>query len=254
MKRLLIIFIGCLMFAACKKESLQQYTEKSRVYLSLRRDSLYSKFPLSTAGNLIIDYAPQKSTKQKDTLRLRIQISGSAANSDRAFVFERNASIGTAKEGTDFDLLDKSFLMPAGKFNTIVRVVVYRNPNMAKQPVTFAYNVKANENFELGPDRDTIGFTNNSAVMNMVALRVTAKDILVKPDNWESYIKTYFGVYSEVKHRFVIDITGLVNFPAATYPVGRMNTFRNTLRTALTKYNTEHPEKLKDENGIEISF
>lgn len=253
MKRLLIIFMLCLMFAACKKDELAQYTEKSRVYLSLRRDSLYSKFPLSTAGNIQIDYAPQKSTKQKDTLRLRIQVSGSAANSDRAFVFERNTSIGTAKEGVDFDLLDKNFVMPAGKFNTVVRVVVYRNANMAKQPVSFAYNLKANENFELGPDRDTLNFTSISAVMNMVAIKVTAKDIVVKPANWETFIKTYFGVYSEVKYRFVIDVLGLTAIPSTT-TASRMNTYRNNLRTALTKYNAEHPEKLKDENGIEISF
>lgn len=253
MKRSLIIFAACLMLAACQKEELLQYTEKSRVYLSLRRDSLYSKFPLSTAGNIIIDYAPQKSTKLKDTLRLRVQVSGPSSGADRTFSFERNAAIGTAKEGVDFDVLDKNFIMPAGKFNTIVRVVINRNPNMAKQPVSFAYNLKANESFELGPDRDTLNFTSVSAVMNVVAIKVTAKDVVVKPDNWESFIKTYFGTYSEVKYRFVIDVLGLTSIPSTT-TASRMNTYRNNLRTALTKYNTEHPEKLKDENGIEISF
>ena len=254
MKRLLIILTVCLIFAACKKEDLQQYEEKARVYLSLRKDSLYSRFPGSTAGNIQIDYAPQKSTKQKDTLKLNIQISGLASNTDRAFALERNPAFGTAVEGVDFDFLDKNFVMPAGKFNTGIRVVIYRSANMAKQPVSFAYNLKANENFELGPDRDSTSFSSNSGIMNIVALKVTAKDVLIKLANWDSFIANYFGVYSQVKHRFVIDVLASPLSLPSTTSNSRMNTFRNTLRTALTKYNTTHPEKLKDENGIEISF
>nr|WP_121269245.1 DUF4843 domain-containing protein [Pedobacter schmidteae] len=254
MKRLLIILIASSIFAACTKESLQQYSEKPRVYLSLRKDSLYSKFPLSTAGNIQIDYAPQKSAKQKDTLKLNIQVSGVAENADRVFVFERNTAAGTAVEGTDFDLLDKNFIIPAGKFNNSIRVVIYRSLNMAKVPVSFGYVLRANENFELGPDRDTTRFSSNSGIMNMIALKVTARDVLTKPANWDSFIANYFGVYSQVKHRFVIDVLPAPLSLPSTTSVSRMNTNRNNLRTALTKYNATHPEKLKDENGIEISF
>jgi len=253
MKRVLMIIGAVLLYAACKKENIVKYTEKSRIYFSLRKDSLYSKFPLSTAGNIQIDYAPQNSVKKRDTLRLSFQTSGVVSTADRAFVLERNTAAGTGKEGSDFEFVDKQFVIPAGKLSTIVRLAVLRSPDMAKQPVSFGFRLKANDNFELGPDRDTTNFSSNSAIMNMTAVKITAKDVVVKPANWDSFLQTYFGVYSEVKYRFIIDVLALTSIPSTT-TASRMNTYRTNLRNALTKYNNEHPEKLKDENGIEISF
>jgi len=253
MKRLLIILMACGIFAACKKDDLQQYTEKSRIYLSLPR-AFYAPFSKSSARNLSIDYGPQNSSKKTDTLNLTVQASGPAAKEDRAFILVRNAAGGQATEGVDFDMLDKKFVVPAGMFNANVRVVIRRTPIMAKQAVSFAYELKANDNFELGPDRDTLNFTFNSAIMRITMLRFTATDIVVKPDNWESFIAKYFGVYSERKFRFIIDVLNKVSFPGTT-PVGTMNTNLRNLRTALTKYNAEHPgEPLKDENNLLISF
>lgn len=253
MKRLLIAMAVCLFFAACKKQELQQYTEKPRVYLSLAKNTFYTPFPTSTAGNLRIDYAPQNSSKKTDTLKLKVQVSGSAFSADRSFILERTAGIGNAKEGIDYDVLDKGFLLPAGMYSTIVRIVIRRNANMAKQAVSFVYNLKANDNFELGPDRDTLSFSSNAGVMNMTKLRVTATDVVVKPDNWDSFISKYFGVYSEVKFRFIIDVLAKTSFPSNTSATV-MNRNKTSLFNALTAYNATHPEKLKDENGIEISF
>lgn len=253
MKRLLIILIVCGIFAACKKEDLQQYTEKSRIYLNLTR-AFYAPFSKSSARNLSIDYAPQNSNKKTDTLNVTVQASGPATTTDRAFILERSAMGGDAREGVDFDILDKNFVVPAGMFNANIRVVIRRTPIMAKQAVSFAYELKANDNFQLGPDRDTLNFTFNSAVMKITMLKFTAIDVVVKPDNWDSFIAKYFGVYSERKFRFIIDVLNKVSFPSNT-TVGTMNSNLRNLRTALTKYNAEHPgAPLKDENDILISF
>lgn len=254
MKRLLIILMVCGIFAvACKKEDLQQYTEKSRIYLNLPR-AFYAPFSKSSPANLRIDYAPQNSSKKTDTLSLTVQASGSAATVDRTFILERNPAGGDAREGIDFDLLDKNFVVPAGMFDAKIRVVIRRTPLMTKQAVSFTYALKANYNFELGPDRDTLNFTRNSAVMKITMLKFIASDMVMKPDNWDSFIAKYFGVYSERKFRFIIDVLNKVSFPSTT-PVGTMNTNLRNLRTALTKYNTEHPgAPLKDENDVLISF
>ncbi|WP_316816150.1 DUF4843 domain-containing protein [Pedobacter nyackensis] len=253
MKKILIISMICIIFTACKKQELQQYSEKSRIYLNLSKSQFYAPFPTSTARDLRIDYAPQNSSKKTDTLRFNIQSSGAASKIDRSFIFERSTVAGNAKEGLDFDILDKNFVIPAGMFNTIIRVVVRRTPGMAVKPLSFSYNLKANDNFELGPDRDSTQFFSNTGVIRLVALNVTAKDIVVKPENWDSFIAKYFGVYSEVKFRFIIDVLAKTSFPTTT-SAGVMNRNKTTLNTALVKYNTTHPEKLKDENGNEISF
>lgn len=253
MKRLLIILSVCLIFAACQKQDLQQYTEKPRVYLSLSKSTFYAPFPNSIATNVRIDYAPQKSSKVTDTLKLNVQISGPAATVDRTFALERNGNEGNAVEGVDYDVLDKGFLIPAGLYSTIVRVVIRRNANMAKQAVNFSYALKENENFELGPQSDTARFSSNSGIVSITRLKVTATDVLNKPDNWDSFIFKYFGVYSNVKHRFIVDVLAKVSFPSTT-SAGVMNRNKTTLTNALKQYNETHPEKLKDENGTEISF
>lgn len=253
MKRLLIILMVCGIFAACKREDLQQYTEKPRVYLRLEKQAFYAPFPTAKAGNLRIDYLPQTSNKKTDTLNLTFQVSGPASDNPRPFVFERTTMTGNAIEGVDYDLLDKDFVIPAGKFGASFRLVIRRNTNMTTKEVTFAYNLKANEAFELGPKADTARFSGNASVMKMNAINFIVRDIAIKPDNWDSFIVTYFGLYSEVKYRFIIDTLKLISFPSTT-SAATMRSNLTKLKTALTKYNNTHPEKLKDENGIEISF
>lgn len=253
MKKILIVLMISGILAACKKQELLQYSEKPRVYLRLEKKAFYGPFPTATAGNLRVDYLPQNSSKKTDTLALTIQVSGEASNSPRPFILERSANPGNAVEGVDFDFLDKNFLIPAGLYKTSLRVVIRRNPNMAKKEVSFAYNLKENEHFELGPKADSTRFFSDEGVMSMVAINFVARDIAIKPANWDAFIATYFGVYSEVKYRFVIDVLAKISFPSDTQP-SLMNGNRTKLRTALTKYNAAHPEKLKDENGIDISF
>lgn len=253
MKKLLIILMLCGLFSACKKETLQQYSEKSRIYLRLEKIPFYGPFPTATAGNLRIDYLPQNSSKKTDTLALTIQASGNASDSSRPFVLERSAIPGNGIEGVDFDFLDKNFLIPAGQFKTSIRVVVRRNPNMAKKEVSFAYHLKENEHFELGPTADSTRFFSDRGVMSLVAINFVARDLAIKPANWDSFLATYFGTFSEVKYRFIIDVLAKISFPSDTQP-GVMNNNKNKMKTALTKYNAAHPEKLKDENGIDISF
>lgn len=254
MKKLLIILIIGGIFAGCKKQDLQQYTEKSRIYLRLEKVPFYGPFPTATAGNLRIDYFPQNSSKKTDTMTLFFQVSGLASNAARSFVFERSEVPGNAIEGVDYDLLNKKFVIPAGAYKDSVRVVIRRSANMLKKEVSFAYNLKMNENFELGPNADTSRFFSNTGVMSMVAINFIARDIAIKPDNWDSFIATYFGVYSEVKYRFIVETLAKISFPTGSTSVSTMNSNKTKLKTALTKYNTTHPEKLKDENGIEISF
>lgn len=249
MKRLLILLTVCGVLAACKREGLQQYTEKSRIYLSLDT-GFYRPFPTASAGNLRIDYSAQNSSKKTDTLTLNFQTSGLASNVDRSFILEHS---GNAQEGVDFDVLNKNIIVPARTFISRIKVVIRRSANMAKKEVSLVYQLKANDNFELGPDRDTLNFGRNLAIMKMTAIKIFAKDIVVKPDNWDSFIAKYFGVYSEVKYRFVIDVLNKTSFPSNTQDA-TMKSNLTKLKTALTKYNAANTQKLQDENGILISF
>lgn len=253
MKKLLFILIVCGLFAACKKEQLQEYTEMPRIYLRLEKQAFYSLFPLASPGNLRVDYLPQNSTKKTDTLALTFQVSGPASNSPRPFDFVRAENRGDAVEGVDFEWLDKDLVIPAGEYKKSLRVVIRRNLNMTKKEVSFGYNLKSNEHFELGPKADTANFNYSQSVMSLVAINFLAKDIAIKPENWDTFIAPYFGAYSEVRYRFIIDVLAKTSFPSNLQP-SVMNSNRSKLRTALNKYNAAHPEKLKDENGNLISF
>ncbi|WP_316822402.1 DUF4843 domain-containing protein [Pedobacter gandavensis] len=253
MKKLLFILIVCGLFAACKKEQLQQYTEKPRIYLRLEKQAFYSLFPLASPGNLRVDYLPQNSSKKTDTLALTFQVSGPASSSPRPFSFERTENVGNGVEGVDFEWLDKDPVIPAGEYKKSLRLVIKRSLNMTKREVSFSYLLKSNEHFELGPKADTTSFSSNQSVMSLLAINFLAKDIAIKESNWDTFIAPYFGPYTEVRYRFIIDVLAKTSFPSNLQP-SVMSSNRSKLRTALNKYNAAHPEKLKDENGNLITF
>ncbi len=255
MKYILFILIAGSLFLSCRKSDLQGYSEKPRIYFNLNKVQFYGSRPGSSAGDVLINFAPAISAVTTDTLFIRVAVTGPAASADRQFKFSRNTAAGDAREGDDFEILNSSFVIAAGKYDSVVEVVVHRTSPMAQKEVSFGFMLEANENFQLGPQGDTATFSSNnvSNTMRICQLQVTARDIVTKPANWETFIKNYFGDYSEVKYRFVIDVLKQSEF-ASTTSARTMNRYKTQLNTALTEYNATHSEPLKDENGNPVTF
>lgn len=253
MKKAIIYIILLTTAFSCKKEPLMSYTENPRVYFDINKVAFYNPHPGSTAGNVIVDFSTEPSDFATDTLVIPVKITGPMATEDRTFNFDIDK--GNANEGVDYKILNESLVIPSGKIDTSVAIVLLRNEMLKTNPVTFTYSLAANENFGLGPDADSVNFASNSTsnFIRIVSLKITVTDVLKQPSNWNDFLFTYFGEYSEAKYRFIIDVLRIADFPSNT-SARNMNSYKSSLLTALDEYNNSHPEPLKDENGNEIVF
>jgi hypothetical protein len=80
-------------------------------------------------------------------------------------------------------------------------------------------------------------------------------DVLSRPTNW-SELEPFFGTYSNVKYRFMLENAGGVSeFSTDTMSWAQLNSFRIRFQNALNDYNAAHPgHPLTDENGNLVSF
>jgi hypothetical protein len=80
-------------------------------------------------------------------------------------------------------------------------------------------------------------------------------DTLSKPKNWDTELLEFFGEYSLVKYRFIIDTIGFGEFSAKTMSWSELTNYKIIMKTALDEYNDAHPgAPLKDENGQLVTF
>ena len=102
--------------------------------------------------------------------------------------------------------------------------------------------------------------------VNKLVKSITISDKLERPTRWKDnsyYYKLYLGDWSEVKHRFMIDVTGQKwDNEFLIYIINNYDTYslRNyylaKIKKALAEYNADPKNNppLKDENGKEVVF
>lgn len=89
-------------------------------------------------------------------------------------------------------------------------------------------------------------------------LLIRWNDKIVKPLYWDN-ISEFFGEYSEVKYRFMIDVLVNKGLPTELNPANGLNwsdlhNYQIVFANALAEYNASHPTPLTDENGNIVSF
>lgn len=255
MKKIILILIAGCFLAACKKESPLLYSEASRIYFALQKAGFYGKYNTqneSLPKRVTINFFGKNSSITADTIRLNVQITGRPANDEKVFNVQVEGI--AASEGADYILPDKGMKFPKDTTNAIYRIIVFRTDRIRTSPSLIKVSLEASDDFKLGPQADTTSFTGNESVVSITSLSFISKDIAFKPANWDTKLKTYFGEYTEVRFRFVIDVLGMTSF-ADSLPAGTLVQYRTRLRTALTAYNNTHPgAPLTDENGKVITF
>lgn len=135
-----------------------------------------------------------------DTVWITINTQGFIYDFDRGFALMqvsagdsvRNAVPGVHYKAFDSDI-STLYYVPAGMNYVKVPVVVYRDSTLADGDVSLFIEVKTNENFTQG-------------IPAYSQYRLVISNVLTKPANWSDY---YFNTYGPVKHKFMIDQTGL---------------------------------------------
>ena len=142
---------------------------------------------------------------QKDTAWFTVNTQGFLTDYDRSFELRqvpagdglKDAVPGQHYVAFDSEEMKKFLVIPAGAYSVKVPVLVLRDPSLEKEDVHLFFEVKENEYFKQG-----------LPAYRTAKLLITNR--LAKPTNWEDhYCSYYFDNYGPVKHRFMIEKTGL---------------------------------------------
>jgi hypothetical protein len=226
---------------ACQKED-PIYVDDARVNFWVLQDTIANTG--SKVYNTGFTFAKGPDSKMQDTIRIRVRVMGPIVGVDRHFKAE--AITGTdALAPTDYEILDG--LVEAHAYIGYLPIVLKRSAALKTTSKKIVVKIAPNAEFKPGVQEDQ-------------QFQVLFNDGLVQPDNWD-VLSTYFGSYSEVKYKFIIQVLGRSEFPVATgaYREGQLTHYqmldlKNLLFDALEEHNRNSQTPLEDEDGYIVTF
>jgi hypothetical protein len=220
----ILFFTALAAIASCSKDDELRFSEPTSIYVEATPDSVDYTF------------ATLPATVLSDTINIPIRIIGTASNTDRTINFAARTG-ATAKQGYHYKIGDA--VIKANEFSTTVPVYIYRKTGLKDSVVTAILDLKENTDFKLG-------------FSDRLSYKISITDILLKPTLWDGVWSGYFGSYSEVKFRFLLEATGLTNWNSYPFP---QNTryLSQKAKNALLAYNQANGD-LIDENGAVVIF
>lgn len=240
MKNITLILLAIITLSACKKEKTEVFDGKPGI-----------SFFYVVSGNVDstnYSFANQLIQKTQDTIFVRMRVMGTAVNYPRE-IEVKALEATTAKEGTHFIL--PKITLPADSLTTTYPIVLINSEDLKTNTYHLEVAVKENKDFIQG----VVGQA-NITTRNIPVYKINFNNQLIEPDYWK-YIANYFGDYSKVKHRFMIDVLGMSDFrPDSIGGEISYSDFLNynvKLKNALEVYEKANGPML-DETGQQISF
>lgn len=230
---LLLLSIGGLQ--SCGTAELHEYEAGPGAYFNtLFGDSLNYSF-----ANQIEDL-------ERDTVLIDMRVMGDLPDQQRVIQLEAMEGT-TAVEGKDYVL--PAFTIAAKQHDIKYPVILINTQELKINTLKLMLRVAKNKDFPEGTGIIKSGFKYDK-------FRLNFNNRLIKPSYW-LYIQNYFGDYSDVKYRFMIDVLGIADFtPDQLGGLINYSDFINyggTMRKELEAYEAKNGPML-DETGKEISF
>ena len=226
---LLLAAIG--MFTACENDKFY-YQDEARA----RIEGPY-EWAVGT-DSLNFSFAVYPSSVQEQEMKMILYVMGEAASTDRTAKLEVDASRTTASAAQY--ILPETVTVPAGKLEVPFIITLKRSEDLTSQTVSLYLRVAESNDFKIG-------------VVEQNHFCLKWNDVLGKPKNWDTELTEFFGEYSYVKYRFIIDTIGFGEFGNGMTWSELMN-YQIIMKTALDEYNASPAGPLKDENGQLVEF
>ena len=160
-----------------------------------------------------------------------------------------------AEEGRHFQIQNaegNQFVVPAGANSYVLKILLKRSDEGLKKNARKLH-------LRLVPDKD-FGIMSDVASLK----KITISDKLEKPRRWRGYYCDYYlANWSEVKHRFMINVTGqkwdndfILHYVNGRDGAALCDFYLSKIKKALEEYNANPSNNppLKDENGKEVVF
>lgn len=227
-KYLILLLLAVTLFTACEKDYQAYDAGLKAVCFDLHEftndvDSLSYSFVLKPG----IEF---------DTIKIPVVITGFTSSQDRTVRVVADVDKNTAEADVDYKILP--CVIPANQTTGIQCINIYKTDNSKEHPITIALQIAASVDFVPG-------------ALTQRNFRIILINKLIRPSDWRAEL----GDYSEVKHQFIIEVTGMGTGYGALGRDTKFIYFMGTLYEALNKYNNAHPgEPMVDENGVPVTF
>lgn len=203
-------------------------------FLQSCRDDIYvfeqKNDGLSFAGDSITYSFQSDLSENEHAIRIPIQLMGLLSKSDRAISVKIDSTSG-AIEGKDFNIIAEGSVLKADTNLGYVTIMIRKSEELAEASKSIWISLL-----------NTDDFTINSKMYNN-AFKIRFSDRLEIPDWWNYTL----GEYSEIRHRFYIDVFGSNVSPEDLGLTINMVIYR--LYVATVTYNSTHSVPLSDSNG-----
>lgn len=239
-------FIGCfalisLSIISCEQEGVTMYEESPTVYFG---ETYRSYTFVENIDRIKIGF---------DTIKLPLQISGSAVDRDREVIMEAVTDDTLHTAEVNMFSIGKGRI-EANEYKGYIPLRVNYLQVLDDSVYQIRLRLVANKDF---PGVDLYGYTFTVYLTNKIT----------QPSNW-SRIKNYFGPYSNSWYRFILEITGLNSIPywstngsidknnpdpeKWTMTLYEVKAYAAMVKIALEDYNRKHPQDpLRHEDGTE---
>lgn len=197
MKRYIIpavITLCVCLLAACDTKEKFDYKAHNNLYFEVE-DNLQMNF-----------FYRDRETVSRETIYVTVKVSGGPRDYARAInlkpVTLDKKEMLPAEVNTHFLPLDNpetagEMVMPAGKVETRVPIILLRHPSLREDAYYLALQVE--------PNKDFATETATNLVQN-----IDIMDMPFRPSNWDDWgtVGNFFGLYNVVKHEFMIKVAG----------------------------------------------
>lgn len=227
---LLLAVIG--MFTACENDKFY-YQDEARI----RIEGPY-EWAVGT-DSLIFSFATYPEQVKEQEMEMTLYVMGEATSTDRTAKLAVDANLTTAQDAQY--VFPETITIPAGKLEASFIITLKRTEDLSEKTVSLYLKVAKNSDF-------------NEGVIEQDHFCIKWNDILGKPKNWDTELFEFFGEFSLVKYRFIINTIGFGEFGGNMSWSELMN-YQIMMKNALDEYNAAHPnEPLTDENGQLVTF
>lgn len=229
----LIISTACiLMLLACSKNSTDKtFRGADKVFF----------VPVQNADSLFYSFANFPAAAEKDTF-LELQIMGNLAAQPRSVQVKVDPGATTALP-EEYEI-GKEIFIPANSIKGRLPLKLKVSPRLESSRAVLSLQLQSSADLAVDPEKP-------GKINELVRFRVVFTNVLTQPADWP----VYWGAYSKVKHRLVIDLTGYSVYSGVNWNTSLETKVTGICNQWLEQYNANHPgAPYSNETGMAIRF
>lgn len=222
MKNIIWFILLIMTVFGCKRNDEELFSDQPGIYFS---------------GEPAIDFTFAKYKGDQAVVYVPIEISGYKEPYDREVRIKVVEDSTTAIAGLHYKALPERIVMPADSFQVHIPIEIYNSdPALKTGKVRLYLAIQPNDAFIAG-------------VFYKQEFSLGISDILLKPKIWEEVYSGFFGLYSQTKHRKILELCDITEIPDV-YDGGPFNYKWDAFGRAVNNYYRDNYPQYDENNKV----